>query len=64
MLVNVIVLLFVAGFWAFTFIFLKIEECTITPITIMFGRAIIAFAARLVIRAELPQPLQSSDVAV
>lgn len=45
MVVNVIVLLFVAAFWAFTFIFLKVEERTITPITIMFGRAIIAFAA-------------------
>ena len=57
MVTNVIVLLFVAAFWAFTFIFLKIEERTITPITIMFGRAIIAFAllfsVALILRKDL-----------
>lgn len=47
MVTNVIVLLVVAALWAFTFIFLKIEERTISPITIMFGRAIIAFVALL-----------------
>jgi O-acetylserine/cysteine efflux transporter len=48
MVTNVIVLIVVAALWAFTFIFLKIEERTITPITIMFGRAIIAFFALLI----------------
>ncbi len=49
MVTNVIILLVVAAFWAFTFIFLKIEERTITPITIMFGRAIIVFFALLIV---------------
>ncbi|MEM7589404.1 MAG: DMT family transporter [Myxococcota bacterium] len=57
MVINVTVLLVVAAFWAFTFIFLKIEERTITPITIMFGRAIIAFfalfAASLILKKDL-----------
>lgn len=57
MVTNVIVLLVVAALWAFTFIFLKIEERTITPITIMFGRAIIAFfalfAASLILKKDL-----------
>jgi drug/metabolite transporter (DMT)-like permease len=49
MVTNVIILFVVAALWAFTFIFLKIEERTITPITIMFGRAIIAFFALLIV---------------
>lgn len=43
MVVNVIILLVVAALWALTFIFVKVEESDITPITIMAGRAIIAF---------------------
>ena len=43
MVVNVLVLFAVAILWTFTFIFLKIEERTIPPITIMAGRALIAF---------------------
>ena len=43
MLVNVLVLFGVSTVFTFTFVFLKIEEKTITPITIMAGRCIIAF---------------------
>jgi len=43
MLINILVLLAVSILWTFTFVFLKVEERTITPITIMAGRCIIAF---------------------
>lgn len=43
MVTNIMVLLIVAALWAFTFIFLKIEERTIPSITIMAGRAMIVF---------------------
>ena len=43
MLINVLVLFGVSTVFTFTFVFLKIEEKTITPITIMAGRCIIAF---------------------
>jgi len=43
MVLNVILLVGVSILWAFTFVFLKVEEKDISPITIMAGRAIIAF---------------------
>ena len=43
MVINVAVLLGVSIVFTFTFVFLKIEEKTITPITIMAGRCVIAF---------------------
>ncbi|GJM14929.1 MAG: membrane protein [Thermodesulfobacteriota bacterium] len=43
MLINFLVLFGVSTVFTFTFVFLKIEEKTITPITIMAGRCIIAF---------------------
>lgn len=43
MLVNFLVLFGVSTVFTFTFVFLKVEERTITPITIMAGRCIIAF---------------------
>ncbi|MEM7009322.1 MAG: DMT family transporter [Thermodesulfobacteriota bacterium] len=57
MVLNVTVLMFVAAFWAFTFIFLKIEERTITPITIMFGRSIIAFVFLFIVALILRKDL-------
>lgn len=47
---NFIVLLYVAAVWAFTFIFVKIEEnAAISPIIIMAGRAFIAFICLLIV---------------
>jgi drug/metabolite transporter (DMT)-like permease len=40
---HVVLLLYIACVWAFTFIFVKIEEQTVPPIIIMAGRALIAF---------------------
>ena len=47
-LLNVILLLYIASVWAFTFIFVKVEEQTVPPIIIMAGRAIIAFFCLLI----------------
>ena len=49
MLTNVIIVLYIAAVWAFTFIFLKMEEADVPPITIMAGRAIIAFVCLLIV---------------
>ena len=49
MVINVLVLFTVSILWTFTFVFLKVEERTITPITIMAGRCIIAFFLLLTI---------------
>jgi len=43
MLKNFLVLLYVALAWAIAILFVKTEESTIPPITIMAGRAILAF---------------------
>jgi len=47
----------VAAVWAFTFIFVKVEESAIPPITIMAGRALIAFIclfiASIIMRKDL-----------
>lgn len=44
MVFHVILLLYIACVWAFTFIFVKVEEVAhVGPITIIAGRAIIAF---------------------
>jgi len=47
MLSKLIILLVVASLWASAFIFIKMEEQTIQPITIMAGRAFIAFLGLL-----------------
>ncbi|GJM14928.1 MAG: membrane protein [Thermodesulfobacteriota bacterium] len=57
MVLNVIILLTVAALWAFTFIFVKVEESDITPITIMSGRAIIAFFGILLVTLITKQDL-------
>lgn len=49
MLINFLVLFGVSTVFTFTFVFLKVEEKTITPITIMAGRCIIAFFLLLTI---------------
>jgi len=49
MLTNAIIVLYIAAVWAFTFIFLKMEEADVPPITIMAGRAIIAFVCLLIV---------------
>ena len=50
-------MLYVAAVWAFTFIFVKVEESAIPPITIMAGRALIAFIclfiASIIMRKDL-----------
>ena len=43
MLTNFALVLYIAFVWAFTFIFLKMEEADVPPITIMAGRSIIGF---------------------
>jgi drug/metabolite transporter (DMT)-like permease len=43
MLKNSILLLYIAFVWASAILFVKIEESTVPPITIMAGRALIAF---------------------
>lgn len=40
---NFVVLLYVAGVWALAIAFIKFEEAVIPPITIMAGRALLAF---------------------
>lgn len=57
MVANVIILLTIAALWAFTFIFVKVEEADITPITIMAGRAIIAFFGILIVTLITKQDL-------
>lgn len=47
MLANFVIIIYVALVWAFTFIFLKMEEADVPPITIMAGRSIIAFVCLL-----------------
>lgn len=47
MLTNFLIIIYVAAVWAFTFIFLKMEEADVPPITIMAGRSIIAFVCLL-----------------
>ena len=49
MLVNFVLVLYIAAVWAFTFIFLKMEEADVPPITIMAGRSIIAFICLLAV---------------
>ena len=49
MVINVIALIAVSILWTFTFIFLKVEERSITPITIMAGRAVIAFVLLFIV---------------
>ena len=49
MLLNFALILYIAAVWAFTFIFLKMEEADVPPITIMAGRAIIAFFCLLAV---------------
>ena len=49
MVLNFVLILYIAAVWAFTFIFLKMEETNIPPITIMAGRAIIAFVCLLAV---------------
>jgi len=49
MLLNFALILYIAAVWAFTFIFLKMEEADVPPITIMAGRAIIAFVCLLAV---------------
>jgi len=49
MLLNFALILYIAAVWAFTFIFLKMEEADVPPITIMAGRAIIAFFCLLLV---------------
>lgn len=58
MVANVVILLTIAFLWAFTFIFVKVEEANITPITIMAGRAIIAFAGILAVTLITKQDLR------
>jgi drug/metabolite transporter (DMT)-like permease len=58
MVINLTVLVAVAAVWAFTFIFVKIEEENIGPITIMAGRALIAFAELFVISLLTRQDLR------
>ncbi len=58
MLFNVILLLYIACVWAFTFIFVKVEEvANVGPLTIIAGRAIIAFLclfiASLILKKDL-----------
>ena len=57
MLKNFIVLLYVAFIWASAILFIKIEESTIPPITVMAGRALTAFLtlfiAALITRKDL-----------
>ena len=57
MLKNFLVLLYVALVWALAFLFIKVEESTIPPITIMAGRAFLAFLtlfiAALITRKDL-----------
>ena len=58
MVFNVILLLYIAAVWAFTFIFIKIEEVAhVGPLTIIAGRAIIAFIclfiASLILKKDL-----------
>lgn len=57
MVKNFIVLLFVAGVWALAIAFVKYEEAVIPPITIMAGRALLAFLtlfiASLIMRKDL-----------
>lgn len=49
MLFHVVLLLYIACVWAFTFIFVKIEEVDqVGPLTIIAGRAIIAFICMLI----------------
>jgi len=49
MLKNSILLLYIALVWASAILFVKIEESTIPPITIMAGRALIAFLTLFVV---------------
>ncbi len=49
MLANFILVLYIAAVWAFTFIFLKMEEADVPPIIIMAGRSIIAFVCLLAV---------------
>lgn len=57
MVKNFIVLLYVAFIWASAILFIKIEESTIPPITVMAGRALTAFLtlfiAALITRKDL-----------
>jgi len=49
LLFHVILLLYIACVWAFTFIFIKVEEVAhVGPLTIIAGRAVIAFICMLV----------------
>ena len=49
MLKNFLLLLYIALVWASAILFIKVEESTIPPITIMAGRAIIAFLTLFVV---------------
>ncbi len=49
MLKNFLVLLYVALAWAIAILFVKVEEATIPPITIMAGRAILAFITLFIV---------------
>jgi drug/metabolite transporter (DMT)-like permease len=44
-----ILMLYIALAWASTILFVKVEELTVPPITIMAGRAILAFLTLLVV---------------
>lgn len=58
MVFHVILLLYIACVWAFTFIFVKIEEATVPPITIMAGRALIAFFCLFIVSVILKKDLR------
>lgn len=58
MIINFAVLVVVAALWAFTFIFVKVEEENIGPITIMAGRAVIAFLELFIIALITRQDLR------
>lgn len=49
MVKNSLLMLYIALMWASAILFVKVEESTVPPITIMAGRAILAFLALLAI---------------
>ena len=58
MVFHVILLLYIAAVWAFTFIFVKVEEVAhVGPITIIAGRAIIAFLCLFIVSLILKKDL-------
>ena len=60
MVKNFIVLLYVAGVWALAIAFVKFEEDVIPPITIMAGRALLAFLTLFIISLIMRKDLRGN----